>query len=99
MFEKAKKAGVQPTDLADALGLHRVTVSYWYAGKTRPHGLIARRVDAALDTIARLLDAGLLPVPRGRGRGERTRAVLRAHILGPEETAEHSGLSSPPAVQ
>lgn len=89
MFEKAKEAGVQPTDLADVLGLHRVTVQQWYSGHAAPHHFIADRVTSALDTIAKLLASGVLPVPQGKHRGPRTRRLLRHHILGaPLEEAD-----------
>jgi DNA-binding XRE family transcriptional regulator len=71
MFEIAKEARLQPHDLAKLLEVSRITVSMWFNGHSKPHRLLADRVEKLLDAIRQSVDAGELPVPHDVSRRER----------------------------
>ena len=71
MFQVAKDARLRPDDIAKLMKLSRVTVSLWFNGHTKPHHLIAKRVDKLLAAIKSAMDAGDLPLPHDVGRRER----------------------------
>lgn len=71
MFDKAKAAELQPTDIAKLLGVTRVTARFWLKGRNRPHHLIHSRVVRLLDAVAQCVQTGRLPVPRDVSRRER----------------------------
>ena len=71
MFVTAKAARLRPDDLAKLLKVSRVTVSLWFNGHTRPHRLLADRVQKVLGAIDAAMDAGDFPVPYDIPRRER----------------------------
>lgn len=71
MFDNAKAARLRPDDLAKLLKVSRVTVSLWFNGHTRPHHLLAERVDKVLTAIQAAMEAGDFPVPHDITRRER----------------------------
>ena len=77
MFDLAKKANVRPHDVANALGLNRITVSLWYNGHSKPHRLLTDKVASLLDAIEKAVEAGELPVSADLNRRERNDETLR----------------------
>jgi hypothetical protein len=78
MFDKAKAAGLQPTDIAKLLGITRVTARFWLKGRNQPHHLIHSRVVRLLDAVAQCVQTGSFPVPRDVSRRERGLYVRNA---------------------
>lgn len=71
MFENAKAARLRPDDVAKLLKVSRVTVSLWFNGHTRPHRLLADRVERVLGAVQAAMDSGDFPVPHDITRRER----------------------------
>ena len=89
MFEIAKEARLQPHDLAKLLKVSRITVSMWFNGHSKPHRLLADRVEKLIDAIAKAVDAGELPVPHDVSRRERGHYIqksLAKYLDGGEAT-------------
>lgn len=78
MFETAKRAGLQPHDLAKMLRVSRVTVSLWFNGHNKPHKLLTARVMKLLDAVDRAVECGELPAPHGLSREDRTKHIVKA---------------------
>lgn len=78
MFEIAKEARLQPHDLAKLLKVSRITVSMWFNGHSKPHRLLADRVEKLLDAIRQAVEAGELPVPHDVSRRERGHYIQKA---------------------
>jgi len=45
--------GLTQSELADAVGVHRVTLLHWETGAATPRGLSARQLAATLDRLER----------------------------------------------
>jgi hypothetical protein len=78
MFEIAKEARLQPSDLAKLLKVNRITVSMWFNGHSRPHKLLTQRVKNLLDQIDHAVQVGTLPVPHDVTRRERSHYIQKA---------------------
>jgi transcriptional regulator with XRE-family HTH domain len=94
MFQAAKDARITPNDFAKVMGVSRVTASLWFNGHNKPHHLIRKRVEEALDCIRKGLNGGDFPVPYEVVRRERylyIQKVINKHQVSTLE-------SEPPAV-
>jgi DNA-binding XRE family transcriptional regulator len=87
MFEVAKAAKLQPSDLAKLLKVNRITVSMWYNGHSNPHRLLHEQVRNLLDRIDTAVQSGALPVPRDVSRRERSHYIQQA-LAGPQDSTQ-----------
>ena len=78
-FSLISRAGLTQQDVADYLGVSRVTVNYWVQGRVEPHPWIQADVGAFLARLRTALDEGRLPVQLPDLR-EVTRASRRAAL-------------------
>jgi hypothetical protein len=78
MFADAKAAMMQPCDFARLLGISRITASFWFSGRNRPHHLLTARVQRLLDAVRACMDTGAFPVPRDVSRRERGLYIRKA---------------------
>lgn len=76
MLKILKKAGLSADDFARILGVSRVAVFNWRAGRSKPHPQIRERVTRAEAMLELLVDKGKLPFVAD-GREDRARKVLR----------------------
>ena len=77
-FTPVLAAGLKPTDLANLVGIGRVSVSYWLNGHKQPHYLHHDKVQGIVDAIAAATESGKLPVPINVMRRERAHYIRRA---------------------
>lgn len=80
MFEIAKEARLKPHEIAKLLKVSRITVSMWFNGHSKPHRMIADKVERLLDSIASAMETGELPVPHDISRRERGHYIQK--VLG-----------------
>lgn len=65
MFDVLPQAGVSAAEFAGIVGVTRVSVHNWIAGRKSPHKLVRARVSTALKVLQKLVDAKKLPLDRG----------------------------------
>jgi transcriptional regulator with XRE-family HTH domain len=78
-FSLIAQAGLTQQDVADYLGVSRVTVNYWVQGRVDPHPWIRDEVGVFLARLKTAIDEGRLPVQLPDLR-EVTRASRRAAL-------------------
>lgn len=77
MIDTFKKAGLSPGYVARLLNISRVSASFWFNEHSRPHKLIARRVDRLIKAIESALNIGDLPLPEDYPRREKFAEISR----------------------
>lgn len=70
------KAGLTQTELAEVLGVSRVTLNLWLHGKMNPHRLHRDTVVERLAHLQRAIDQNL--IPKKIRRASRMSALLQA---------------------
>lgn len=78
-FSLIAQAGLTQQDVADYLGVSRVTINYWVQGRVDPHPWIKEDVGRFLAKLETAIDEGRLPVQLPDLR-EVTRASRRAAL-------------------
>lgn len=73
----ATKAGLSQSEIAQALGVCRVTVNLWSRGKMKPHKLHAERLAHRMEVLVKAITQGLIP-PQDPRRKPRHAAILDA---------------------
>ena len=71
MFQQAKKAGLKPSELAALLGVSRVAVYNWKAGRTKPHKLLKERIIRVIAVLDDWMDDHELPLSEDLTPAER----------------------------
>lgn len=66
-----RRGKLKTQEVADLLGVSRVTVSKWKNGHTQPHPLVADRVKKFIYAVAVCIKDGNLPLSEDVGRDER----------------------------
>lgn len=62
MFGVIRQAGLSPAEFASMVGVKRVAVYNWVAGRSTPHRLVADRVSKTLRVIKKLIEMKKLPL-------------------------------------
>jgi DNA-binding XRE family transcriptional regulator len=86
-FTPVKNASLRPHDLAQLVGVSRVTCSMWLNGHGQPHYLLTDKVQKIVDAVDRAVSAGLLPVPHSVMRRERGYYIKTAVEQAPDRAA------------
>jgi hypothetical protein len=74
--ETCARAEVRAADLGRLLGITRISVHYWFEGKSNPNKYVAGKVEKIHRAILSAIDAGDLPLNvRPQNPIERTRAI------------------------
>lgn len=71
MFDKMKKAGLSVDEVAVIVGVSRVSIFNWRAGRSKPHPQVQYKVDRLVVFLTELLDLGKLPLRGELSRDER----------------------------
>ena len=82
MFELAKALGVTPQHIADFVKVTRITASGWVNGHTKPHTILADRIEkfnSALKSAEKSGDLPLSPDITMRKRRKCIYEVLHRH--------------------
>lgn len=74
------KAGLLQREVAELLGVCRVTVNRWFKERTEPHSLIADKVEHTIAQIDEALEVGELPLPLSLPRDQRLPRLRRIII-------------------
>lgn len=77
MFEKIKKSGLSVDEYARIVGVSRVAVFNWKAGRTTVHPQVQPKIEKATTFLTRLLELKKLPLKEGLSREERKEKVLK----------------------
>lgn len=67
-FSTIGRSGVTQEQFAALVGVSRVTVNTWVAGKFRPRNPVRSRVGRAIKMLNDAVETGLLPVPTDNRR-------------------------------
>lgn len=81
MLNIIKKAGLSVDEFAAIVGVSRVAVFNWKAGRSRPHGQLKPRVDAAERFLERLVALKKLPLRTDLSRDERKEKIKKLKEL------------------
>lgn len=77
MFGILKTADIKPAEFALIVGVKRVAVYNWLAGRSKPHALIAPRVTRTLELLKKMVDADKLPLREGLDKETRTAKIRK----------------------
>jgi transcriptional regulator with XRE-family HTH domain len=77
-FSPLQDAGLTQLEFAALLGVSRVTVNLWVAGKMRPHQYIRSKVVLLLTAIRKATQHGFLPLPRPHAKDRRIELIKTA---------------------
>ncbi len=81
-FVIIERAGLTQGEFAELIGVSRNTVNLWMNGPRRPHFLLRRRVDKALELLKKAVDdarlPGAMPPPRPGHTEERAQYIRSA---------------------
>lgn len=73
-FSFAKTAKLTQSELAEVLGVSRVTVNLWIKGKSKPHRLHAGDIRKRLTALKAAIESGNIPA----SKTERSAALIAA---------------------
>lgn len=71
MFDKIKKAGLSVDEFAAIVGVSRVAVFNWKAGRTRPHPQLKSRLVKVTTFLTQLIELKKLPLADGLPKEDR----------------------------
>lgn len=78
------KAGLTQVEVADVLGVSRVTLNMWVRGKMRPHRLHVKDVEARLALLRRAVEQNLIPKKmRGKSRSDAIAVAIEQASIRP----------------
>lgn len=77
MFATIRKAGLSLDEYAVIVGVSRVAVFNWRAGRTKPHPQLKSKLDKCDAFLEKLLDLEKLPLKRDLARDERKAKIAK----------------------
>lgn len=77
MFGTIKQAGLTAAEFAVLVGVKRVAVYNWVAGRSKPHAMVAGRVTLTLRALKKLVEMKKLPMKEGLDKEQRRARVLK----------------------
>lgn len=77
MFGVIRQAGLTPAEFSTLVGVKRVAVYNWVAGRSAPHKLVADRVSKTLRVLKKLVEMKKLPLPEELDRDTRKVKVAK----------------------
>lgn len=77
MFGAIRQAGLSAAEFALIVGVKRVAVYNWMAGRSTPHRLVSDKVEKALRMLKKLIEMKKLPLREGLEKEERRAKVLK----------------------
>jgi len=77
-FSILPDAGVTQLEFAALVGVSRVTVNLWAAGKMRPHQYIRARVKTLMTAFQKAVQHDLLPLPKDTPKDRKMELVKAA---------------------
>jgi transcriptional regulator with XRE-family HTH domain len=77
MFDKIKKAGLSVDEFATIIGVSRIAVFNWKAGRTSPHKQLKQKVARAIDFVSKLTELKKLPLKDDLSKEERKAKIAR----------------------
>lgn len=84
LLETLSSSGVTQRELAELIGVSRVTVNRWIKGYSQPSPAISRVLVDILNLLDVAVERGLLPggLPPAHGKTVETRRHMLSHKLG-----------------
>lgn len=77
MFNVIKKAGLSVDEFSKVVGVSRVAVFNWKAGRTKPHRQVEEKVARCVNFLSRLIELKKLPLKDGLSKEERKGKIQR----------------------
>ncbi len=75
MYPEIKKSGLTIKEFGELVGVTRIAVHNWMAGRSKPHSLIAARVTAAKEFLTKQVNNGRLPLDTDITRPQRNEKI------------------------